>query len=1259
MSHNWSHGTGGSPGGGGNWQGSWHSVGRSQAPSDSRPWGKQQDQSGGKPKRKGSGGRRAHSPLVVASVASHFGRHNPQVAQRRNPLVAESAASADSDFQLNLANMKDLTQQECGEEAKSRRFSKLGQSFMDYRMKILMVLDKHMIMKIFFVVWLKAYTGEDLCMEDLCWTEDDMDHFVHTVASFQTHKRDWRKQLQELQDPWHPHHGEAMPMLIPSSHMRLFQNTLSRVHSDKFKQHFGAATIDGTLRTPFQMLSTQLGKVIESAASVAESVASVAESAARATKFQLRLFMEDTRLAIDCKTSFLDRDEGQPLVSGVRNFTGHKLWMFMMKRVKQIATEPYPIQLRMGYEQSLAAACKGRWKRSQGFGRELSILSALSSVLYEKQPDQEQEQAWMELEALYKEVKDYWALNEETPMEEDLKPQEEDEVADFDSLRPQEPEASPPSTNVPELDEALADLAEIAAAPVAESVASLVAESDAAAAEAVAASSILGIIAIQENHHQIDAAAHVAYDAIKKFRKEMIHPRIKSCIRWIKQNMHNFEMKFVEVFGSTCYHLELCTSDVDVVAILAPGQNITKWLDQLRIRHDTCTSFNVTRGYQRKDCLQASYMGMLVHIKPVKGRRKTDAACRSSDSLRFLIEQRIMQNHGGYLHLKLRALLIFKLLVHHFHIVQHNWKESGGKFNVVSLSFWAVHVLDNFVCDSNDLGDFIFALCVNFLTFEWRHLKVAVSAANQISVEPKGNIRAAIAIMLDGGKVNSTQNVTYAHLEFSQNAIKQALPKLDEVIEEALVNQGIDQRRLELEEMMRERNGVAKVAGSAAEVAGSAARVSSRPLPAKVSGFVSVPSHPSPAKVSGLPLPVEMVGSPATSSSEPPFAKVAGSPASTEPPQPPPAMVDGSAASASSEPTPAQVRGHQFRGPSPEALNPGAFRVVSVADATAVPFKAPPPPPGVESAPSGGPPPPAVVPPPPAADSAPSAGPPPPKARQPPPAARPPLPAAESASSGGPPPPPAGQPPSDVLRPPPPPPAYPSDLMPGEYQFNHLAGIIKAPPEGTDHEAAPIVIIVPPTGGFGLLPIPEFCPKPCWYAYMNFDSGGFKQTLPTEFLEFVQMIHGQAKSRAIIGWGLSRGGKWLIEMVQEHALLDAAVMFAGYPQRNCEHEERACAQELIAIRNCAICLLHFVEEPFGSVPSNPYWHAELEHHMADQVGESVAMVAGSVATTSSLLSLCLPGNYDTAHMVWRQWQVQCNPLFNQWFEMLWQTMTLK
>ena len=95
-----------------------------------------------------------------------------------------------------------------------------------------------------------------------------------------------------------------------------------------------------------------------------------------------------------------------------------------------------------------------------------------------------------------------------------------------------------------------------------------------------------------------------------------------------------------------------------------------------------------------------------------------------------MIEQRMMKEE--FLKLKLPAILIFKLLCHHLHVVQHHWKARGGKFKAVTLCFWALLVLDGFDAEGKQVGDFILALCHTFCAFEWRCLMVVVSAAGQI-----------------------------------------------------------------------------------------------------------------------------------------------------------------------------------------------------------------------------------------------------------------------------------------------------------------------------------------------------------------------------------------------------------------------------------------------------------------------------------------------------------------------------------------------
>ena len=90
---------------------------------------------------------------------------------------------------------------------------------------------------------------------------------------------------------------------------------------------------------------------------VVASAASVAASAAlRAMMFQQRIFTIDSRLAFEDKTKVLDRTQAQHLASQVEQYRGTKLWMFVMKQVKQI--DPSPRMLHAGFEQNMEEALK-------------------------------------------------------------------------------------------------------------------------------------------------------------------------------------------------------------------------------------------------------------------------------------------------------------------------------------------------------------------------------------------------------------------------------------------------------------------------------------------------------------------------------------------------------------------------------------------------------------------------------------------------------------------------------------------------------------------------------------------------------------------------------------------------------------------------------------------------------------------------------------------------------------------------------------
>ena len=127
-------------------------------------------------------------------------------------------------------------------------------------------------------------------------------------------------------------------------------------------------------------------------------------------------------------------------------------------------------------------------------------------------------------------------------------------------------------------------------------------------------------------------------------------------------------------------------------------------------------------------------------------------------------------------------------------------------------------------------------------------------------------------------------------------------------------------------------------------------------------------------------------------------------------------------------------------------------------------------------------------------------------------------------------------------------------------------------------------------------------------------------------------------------------------------MLDGAVMIAGYPPTERKYDQQTSAKDLIAIRSCPICMLHFVSDKRYGMSSLSYWHTEFQRHMAGQVAESAAEVVGSAASSSSkppphpkssLLSLNLPGNHDAGYPIWLHWQLDCHPDFNQWWETLW------
>ena len=158
---------------------------------------------------------------------------------------------------------------------------------------------------------------------------------------------------------------------------------------------------------------------------------------------------------------------------------------------------------------------------------------------------------------------------------------------------------------------------------------------------------------------------------------------------------------------------------------------------------------------------------------------------------------------------------------------------------------------------------------------------------------------------------------------------------------------------------------------------------------------------------------------------------------------------------------------------------------------------------------------------------------------------------------------------------------------------------------------------------------------------MQIHPHGFKARVPPAFVEFVNFLRDKThmNQNTIIGWGFSRGGKWLMEIVRNHTeLLDVAVIFGGYPQTKCKWTHKTDVQELIAVKNCLVTLVHFNDDELCGPLTYPVWHGELARYMAD------------TNRSSTMISMNVPGTHDKdARDMWFDWQVRKHKGFQSWF----------
>ena len=195
--------------------------------------------------------------------------------------------------------------------------------------------------------------------------------------------------------------------------------------------------------------------------------------------------------------------------------------------------------------------------------------------------------------------------------------------------------------------------------------------------------------------------------------------------------------------------------------------------------------------------------------------------------------------------------------------------------------------------------------------------------------------------------------------------------------------------------------------------------------------------------------------------------------------------------------------------------------------------------------------------------------------------------------------------PPHTIQPPPPPPPPPTHgpLAAQTLKYGALQGVL-VPPQAPCADAAslPLVLVVSGAGGFaiktrkrhgkneaGLLDLPFNCPKPCRYAYMQVE-GNHKTRVPEAFILFIKDLHAMCSHNrnSIVAMGLSRGGRWLEEIVREYSdYLDAAIIIAGYPETKDKSQNASVAKELIAVNSTIVCMVHFAADEFCNASKYP------------------------------------------------------------------------
>ena len=226
-----------------------------------------------------------------------------------------------------------------------RRECKLGAAFANWRRKILHELRNMMKKK----ADISRGDKSSASLAQLVWTEEDMEVFLRTVASYDAHKKSWLAERKARTNKTHPLHSKAMPRLIPATFVCLYQLVLAQTYSKKFMEHFGHATVGDMLHTPIQVR--------------AEIEGVRQPDFAVATEYQITLFEQNTATALKEISASLGAAEVASYVEQAQAYKGDGLFKFVLELARKHVDDrtpkdktPSPFRSRLLYEYIIGTA---------------------------------------------------------------------------------------------------------------------------------------------------------------------------------------------------------------------------------------------------------------------------------------------------------------------------------------------------------------------------------------------------------------------------------------------------------------------------------------------------------------------------------------------------------------------------------------------------------------------------------------------------------------------------------------------------------------------------------------------------------------------------------------------------------------------------------------------------------------------------------------------------------------------------------------